>query len=509
MANIAFGNNRPSFSDRTSTGIHTRIQELGTGHKERIERYRKNWEYYEGEQWDTAAFIHKDVTLNFCRRLVDIKASFLNKGGFKITIPDVSDEDGEDDTITRQFIKNMLDRTWRMNELKNWFVSATQTGGVTGDVFIRVSWDTSQEVPFAKADILPSNYCFPNYNDITGKVDHLRILIPFTDTVPSLSLVSRRVKEKQVERIYEEVWTNDTVTYLIDNEVTNTQPNIIGEIPFVHIHNYPNSNGHFGISDLVDITAVQKLLNEKATDISDIIDYHGSPITIAYGMKPHELVKGPDKIWAVPSKKDGADIQTLQLIGDLKASLDFLDVLRKSMLDLSGVPDQAVNPTTNVSNTPGVALHMTYLPLIEVRAIKEIAYGTGIEKVNRLIIKMNEALDAEFRTELDKLPTATKYINIVTFAEALPRDEQLMIENNRSELDMGLNTRKRILMTQKGMSSKDADRLIEEADEEKKKIAELTTLEEKAQSSTQKGEAFGKGRRPDPVVQGDRVSRQS
>lgn len=49
-------------------------------------------------------------------------------------------------------------------------------GSITGDVFVRVSWEDSDpiETPYARVDVLPSQYVFPSFGGPHG-VDRKRV----------------------------------------------------------------------------------------------------------------------------------------------------------------------------------------------------------------------------------------------------------------------------------------------------------------------------------------------
>lgn len=90
---------------------------------------------------------------------------------------------------------------------------------------------------------------------------------------------------------------------------------------------------------------------------------------------------------------------------------------------------------------------------------------------------------------------------MIDFADPLPRDETLQIQNDIQRLGMGLTSRKRVLMRQQGIGEAEAQKLIDEADEDAKARLLATTVPDVTSDT-----AFGKIRVPDPVVQGDRVS---
>ena len=58
------------------------------------------------------------------------------------------------------------------------------------------------------------------------------------------------------------------------------------------------SSSPWGQSDIWDIIPLNRELNEKMTEVSDIINYHAAPVTIITGAKASQLERGPKKVWA-------------------------------------------------------------------------------------------------------------------------------------------------------------------------------------------------------------------
>lgn len=484
-------------------GFFSQVANIGIDHQKRITAYKKYWDFYESKQWRVED--DDNVTTNYIRRLVNLKADFLTKNSFQISMPELPPRG--DDSIDRNFIKHILDLQWTLNNKDTWFTDLAQMGAVTGDAFVRVGWEEAiTGEMFAMANIIPSHFVFPEFD-----VLHPRRMVMCHIIWPSVTRRERSNSTKKPwgvgfdnDRVewFRETWTATEVTVLKDDKVIKREPNVLGEIPIVHIKNIGNTNSYYGLSDIEDLISIQRTLNETLTDINDIIEYHGSPITHVKGGRLEEVSKGPDQVWS--TSKD-VDIKNIGLDSDLKANISFLHELYRSMLDLSSVPEAAINPTKNVSNTPGVALHMSYLPLIENRRNKIINYGQGIRHINRLMIKILELGNLIFGEQMSKIKNS-KYITNVSFGDSLPRDEVQELEKTRTKLNMGLTTRKRVLM-ESGLSRDDAERIIEEADIELQHLTETKLLKPMVQARVV--DAFGKARSPDPVVQGDKVSSQA
>lgn len=448
-------------------------EEVSRNHTRRLNAYRKYWLYYLGKHWSYQRDPGEPtITVNYSRRIVDVHNDFTFKKGFKTVIPD-DPSTKENEQENREFQRNLLEETWEKNSRKLFLMEAGQQGGVTGDVFLRASWNNKDplEDPYVKVELVPSHLCFPEFGGTYGvdrrQLKKALIVIPiFAETISnpaSGAFFVRRTKTQPMTtlQINAELWTPETVTYFEDKMEVKTEENPLGEVPIVHIPNYPLSGESYGISDLVDCVELNRELNEKTTDVSDIINYHGSPQTIVYGAKLKDLERGVNRIWSAP---EGAKVENLTLDGDLAAATNYLQTLKTTILDLTGTPEQVMGKTQAVSNTTGVALQITYLPMIEKRDIKVLTYGHGLRLANRLIMRTQEIADPEFAAK-QKVLRNNKYRNNVVFADPMPQDERRDLEISREKLDLRLTSRRREL-EKMGHSQAEIDALLEDIKDE-------------------------------------------
>lgn len=498
------------FMDKNSPSYHF-LMELDPTALERIVRYRSNWKMYEGDHWQYQD--PSNETLNYISTLIDVKTKFLTKNSFDIKM--VEDPmTGESEKESRDWLKYLLDDTWDRNEKEELFEEIANVGHVTGDVFIRprIAVDEADDELYVALDLVYPHLVFPVYGEDHSygrrKMNRCYIFIPQVtaerERARGLGIFGRSDIDFNVTWLIEE-WTPDMVTVydsqIGEDNVVEGYPQMhkYGEVPVVHIRNRITGNSDFGISDVQDQDKAQKLLNEKVARFSEIVDYHAAPILFLSGAKIDVAELGPDKIWQT-SNKD-AKLAAVKLDDDLRATQDFIKLVYEYMLQNASVPEQAVNPTKNISNTPGVALHMAYLPLIEDRNRKIKTYSSGIRRINRLIIKTMEDYDPSVSEALSKIKRG-KYKTKISFGPDLPRDESLELDKAHQKLDMGLTTKMEALLDM-GYGRLDAERIIRENIEERRELLELETEFSGAKSVDQ---PYGKRRRPDPVVQGDKVS---
>jgi hypothetical protein len=395
------------------------------------------------------------------------------KNGFTVTIPDdpaTASKEDED----REFVRLMLENTWDKNRKELVAFEMAQMGSITGDVFVRVSWEDSDpiESPYARVDVLPSQYVFPSFGGPHGvdrkKVNSVLVLFPrFKNGDASSTNRFGDMPSNNVEWYGERWYANKVIEYS-PNGGEREKKNPLGEIPIVHIPNYPIAGEFYGRSDLSDVISLQREYNEKATDISDVINYHGSPVTIVKGAKLTQLERGANRMWGLP---ENAEVENLALNGELSPSMDYLDRIKKAMHEIGGVPEIAL--TSNINNREtGASVSMRYMPMLESRQVKVQTYGAGLRLINRLIMKITALANNDFGRAFDLLNENNKYRNEIIFPSPLPRDESIELDRATKRLDIGLSS-KRFEMQKMGMSQREIEKIKEDIEEEREQLAEL------------------------------------
>jgi hypothetical protein len=360
------------------------------------------------------------MTFNYSRAFVDKGIAFLFGKGFSFEIKD--DEQSK-------VISPILKEIWEDNQKALWGVECGQMGSVSGDVFVKVGREEPNEFNDLEKSrvrmiILDSAHCFPSWHPHAKDV--------MTSFRLSYMYEVEGVRGQKARKKYTEIITRDRFI-IIDGDVRYEWPNSLGFIPIVHIKNQPVANSTYGLSDLNDFTGLNREYNEKATAISDIINYHQAPVTVVFGAKASSLEKGANKLWSGLPKD--ARVENLQLQSDLRASVDYMEMLKKGMHELTNVPEATLGQQQAISNTSGVALHVQYQPLMEQRAKKILTYGVGIEKVNRMALKIWEITNgADFKAQLPN--TKDPYDTTAIFPDPLPKDRLVLLQEIQQRMSM-------------------------------------------------------------------------
>lgn len=350
----------------------------------RLNRYGNNWRIYLGEHWE---FKREDgdplVTVNYAAALVDKKIAFLIGNDFTVTVPKVLEH------LTLPLIQQVWEESGR--QALNYEIA--QEGAVTGDAFLLITVDRptiEQKLydPLRQWRIviqrLNSHECEPTFDESAAPTRYGRpikkFIIKKEMTRPKLD---KPAEYENVPLIIE--ITNSYISTKIGDAPASVAENVLGEIPVVHIRNKPCSRAMFGLDDMADLIPLNKEFNEKTTDVSDTINYQATPITIVYGAKAKNIQRGPRALWSgLPTD---AKVEMLQLQGDLGASNNYLDKVKRALHEIAGVPEGSLGQLQAISGTSGETLAAQMAPLVDERNKKRTMYEPGFERVNYFILR--------------------------------------------------------------------------------------------------------------------------
>jgi len=283
-------------------------------------------------------------------------------------------------------IPGLLKRIWEVeNNKESVLWEMFQQGGVSGDCFVKVAWepqytDDAGFIHEGRVRILPLNsaYCYPEMHPHDrDRLMRFKLKYRFWGTSPEGT--------RQVFT-YTEIITDDWIEEYVNDELIDQRQNPLGVIPIVHIPNTRISGSPWGLSDIADILSLNREYNEKMMEISDIINYSAAPVTIITGARASNLEKGPKKVWSLPSEKASA----FNLAGGTESvpvALEYVESIKRSMHELTGVPESALGQMQPISNTSGVALSIMYTPLMQRYHQKKMTYSVGLRKINEFILK--------------------------------------------------------------------------------------------------------------------------
>jgi hypothetical protein len=347
-------------------------------HGPRLTRYANAAAFYLGHHWGYRRPPGEpQLTANYTAAFSDFLTNFTFSKGVTFNV------DPEYTHITPA----LLDRIWNQDNRKDELLwSMGNIGSVYGDCFVKVAWeppyvnDATGETVAGRVRILPLNpsFCFPEFHPHDkDRMIRFKLKYRFWATTAE----GTRMVNTYVEQL-----TDEWIEEYINDELIDRRPNPLGFIPVVHIANKPVAASPWGLSDVIDVIPLNRTFNELATDILDIINYHVAPVTVITGAKANSLEKGAAKIWAIPQK----DAKVENLSGGfegLAPAIEFMNMLKLWMHEITGVPQNALGAEQEVSNTSGVALAIQYFPTMLKYNLKKTQYGNGIRKISVMALK--------------------------------------------------------------------------------------------------------------------------
>lgn len=440
----------------------------------RLRRYRELWNFYEGFHWEGVGDTDKpQITENYCRPFVNKFVSFELGRGFNIKMhPDVE-----------QDVLPYLNFVWDDNSKEIFVRQLGQTKAVTGDSWVQVLFipkfvdaegkyiNPMFDDPFDEYDkgrirvlVVPPNIVFPEYEDGYDKDKLKRVVIMYPIKLEPENPNSTKMI------IYKQIWDKQKCEVFKGQELIGTYPNKYGIIPFVHIKNFELAGRVNGVSDLEDLIPMNMELNLKKSDVSEIIDYHSAPVTCVFGARIGQLEKGANKVWGGLPKD--AKVENLELNSDMSASNSYIGGVKTAMHEIGSVPESALGKEVAISNTSGVALQMMLSPLIEKVSDKQALSRTGLQTINKIILKIG--LIEGLVSKKEEISNRDFYQNTIIFEDALPKDRLVEMQEIQLEMKQGLCDRQEAM---ERLGKKDISERLERIDADRKANPTIYGLE--------------------------------
>lgn len=415
-------------------------------HGPRLNRYASNLAWFLGHHWGYRREAGEtQLTFNYCAAFSRFITSFTFSRGVHFA----------SDKAYEHIVPALLKRVWETDNRKDkLLMQIGELGGVCGDVFCKVAYEPSwtdasgMEHP-GRVRILAINpsFAFPEYHPHDpDRLIRFKLKYRFWGTSTEGT--------RQVYT-YTEIITDEYVEEYVNDELIDSRKNALGEIPIVPITNIEVPGSPWGLSDIADIISLNRELNEQATNISEIIDYHAAPVTIISGAKASNLEKGPRKVWGGLPKD--AKVYNLENNIELEWALEYLNFLKSAMHEMTGVPENALGQEQPVSNTSGVALAIQYQPMMLRYHRKIIQYSAGFARINELALRTlflfepdtlaynpdTEGLKTQ-PDQADELDPADPlvYRTVADFPPPLPVDVLVKLNELMVKLQLGLTSKR-------------------------------------------------------------------
>lgn len=414
-------------------------------HGPRLNRYAASWAWYLGHHWSHRREMgDQHITLNYARAVSDYITNFCFGKSVQFKTPEA----------TSAIIPHLLQKVWEVdNDKQKTLWEMGQLAGVTGDCFVKVAYEQPWEdslgvVHTGKTRIIPLNpaYCFPEYHPHDrDRILRFKLKYRFWGTSPEGT--------RQVYT-FTEILTDEVVEQYVNDELIDQYPNPIGKVPIVHIPNTSISSSPWGQSDIWDIISLNRELNEKMTEVSDIVNYHSAPVTIITGAKASQLERGARKVWAGLPKD--ARVYNLESSGEMAGALNYIQVVKQAIHEITGVPENALGRMQPISNTSGVALAIQYQPMMNRYYMKKVHFTKGLVQLNELIIRtqaVHEPQTLQWNPVEATYPEPDQYQVLdprdpityrtsVHWPDPLPVDQLIKLNEIQAKMAMGLESKR-------------------------------------------------------------------
>jgi len=423
--------------------------------QEKLAQYRLFWNFYNNKHWKNNN--GKLLSFNYCKALINKVNEFtLGNKGFEVNIENSFGEEVSE--VAEKEIEALINFTWKQNKGNKLLAEIFQMGGITGDVYILVYYAEDM----VKIKMLDTRFIIPisnngDYSEIIG----YKYIKPLSNN-PNKYTQKITLYTKNTQVTY---YTKETEGERFEEETVETN---LGFIPVVHIENNINGGEYGGYSDIQDIIKINRVYNELAEDVKSIVDYYTTPVTIVKGATMGNLKRGLGEVWSgLPAE---ASVNTLGLGEDLSNSTNFMEMLKRAMHDLSGVPEEVLSKVQHISNTSNAALKTLYYSLTMAADRKVLTYGEGLEEVNTIILRTWLLFNNELPivTKVASYEEQIKSGELVAepiFTYGLPNDRMTVLQEGQIEIQTKTGSRREIMQR---MGKKNIPKILKEIEADSK-----------------------------------------
>lgn len=460
-------------------------------HRERIDRYKRNKKLFKGENFEV--FKNYDgskqqtdllyVSVNMAGIICKKSADFLFGEAVQV-------KSGNGDSSNEQ---QAFDKFVEDNHMNILTYESALGNAYRGDSFIKVRFgqeyggELPKELDPAKVIIEPINpeFVFPE----TSRYDQSKIVC-YHVAVPVLVETGMESEEDNWQlfveshyagRIEYRVYNIDAIesenhgsyfevkSWKVSTEVIEGRSVVYTGVPLplvVHIPNFSTDDTWEGLDDISEHVAILDEINNRLTQIADILDKHSDPaMAVPSGILGEDVDGNPtfhvqrDKVFEVMGKDDVVP-QYITWDGQLQQAFTELDKLTDLLLTTAEIPAVALGKSDGggTSGTSGLAIKWRMNNLLAKINRKRQYYAKGLKQVFMIAQLLEQVVGiADY--------TVTKPQLI--FQDGLPKDDtqEATVMNIRTG---GAKTisQKSAIMRMEGMTEEQAEAEIERIREE-------------------------------------------
>lgn len=396
----------------------------------RITRYEENMSFFDGGQWEQKARSgERRYIINYTRTLMRKSASYLFP-----TPPvwNVLGPDGKRNAASENAELALSDAS-ASNGVHQLDFQVALEASVFGDGAFKVTWDPERKEPVVMS-VDPRHLWVWTEPDAvrrprrvvekyTLRLEEARELFAAAGAAPS---VDRGVGASDARVTVCEEWTVDRWRVEVNGVFWVDQANPYGWIPYVILANEIRPHSYWGESDLVDLMPLQRELNRRMNTVSRILEVSGYPIAVLEGVSGSEGIEvRPGAKWELPPDSEAYLLDMLEK-GGVSLHMEFIDVLKTMIHDISETPRTAFGGTENALS--GIALEVELQPLLQKVRRKRLSWGQAYKERCGMMLALMEKFGG--RSEIAGLRRVD-----TTWGEVLPTDREQLVQ----EMDTRIN----------------------------------------------------------------------
>ncbi|MGD2278214.1 phage portal protein [Bacillus wiedmannii] len=455
-------------------------------HEDRIARYKENKRLFMGNHWDIFRK-HKQTLSREQKNLLYVSVNFpaiiAKKSADFLFGENATYSAGKGDNSTEQL---RLDDWVEQNDINILNYESALSNSYRGDAFFKVRYgqeaggDLPKELdPFRVIiEQQTAEYVFPETAiGNSKKVIAYHIAVPYQLDHSDNEKWALDVESHYAGRIeyssflIRPISTNsegEILSWKIQSEDVSKRRTVMTGVLFplvVHVPNFATDDDIFGIDDITELRPIIDEINNRLSQIANILDKHADPAiavpvgTLQEGDDGLPVFRvGVDKVFELMGKDDIVP-QYITWDGQLANAFTELDKLVSYLLMIAEIPEVVLGRgDSGTSGSSGLAIKWRMNSLLAKVNRKRQYYNRGLKRVFSIAQLLEKAVgksDFEFFTP------------IVKFKDGLPKDEMEMAQIAATRTGGAVTmSQKTALMYQDDLTEEQADNEIARIKEE-------------------------------------------